>query len=124
MAGACSAALFLLLIQLMATDIDLELTDQDFQIIISKPEDFFDAELEVATVGLDIIENSLEASLEYQMRVLARRQANPNTTHPKILLDQQMITEKAVALTERMLDCRERLAGLKNKKQKVVQKMA
>jgi len=108
----------------MRDDIDLDLTHPDSQlVIVTKPEDFFDAELEVATVHLDVIENSLEASLEYQMRILSRKQPNPNVTHPKILLDNQMITEKAVALTERMLDCRERLAGLKTKKAKV-QKLA
>lgn len=106
-------------------DIDLELTDQDFQIIISRPEDFFDAELEVATVHIDILENAGERLAEYQAaRVLTRNRPNPNCTHPKILLDQQVIDEKALAILERVLDYRERLAGLKARRTKTVQRMA
>jgi hypothetical protein len=106
-------------------NVDLELTDQDFQIVVTKPEDFFDAEMEVATTHLDLIENGLERALEFQVaRVMTRNRPNPNTTHPKILLDNQMIDEKAVGLVDKMLDCRERLLNIKSRKKTVVQRMA
>jgi hypothetical protein len=109
----------------MATDIDLELTDQDFQIVISKPEDFFDAELEVATVHLDVIENGLNRTLEHQVaRIMTRKRCNPSTTHPKILIDEQIIDEKALVIAEKVTTLLERVAGIRGKKTKVVQKMA
>lgn len=105
----------------MNLDLDLELTDPSHQlVIISRPDDFMDADLEVATVGLDIIENSVEAALEYQMRILARKRSNPNSTHPKILLDGQAIDRDAMALVDKMLDARERIAGLKGRRAKQV----
>lgn len=109
----------------MATNIDLELTNEEFQIVVTKPEDFFDAELEVATVHIDILENAGERLAEYQAaRVLTRKRPNPSCTHPKELIDNQMIDEKALAILERVLDYRERLAGLKSRKKTVVQRMA
>ena len=109
----------------MRDDIDLDLTNPDHQlVIVTKPEDFFDAELEVATTHMDVIENGLERLGEYQVaRVMTRNRPNPNTTHPKILIDQQIIDEKAMQLVERFLDARERLAGLKTKRTRV-QKLA
>lgn len=104
----------------MPFDIDPDLTNPEHQlVIVGRPEDFIDAELEVATVGLDIIENSLERALEYQMRVLVRQRPNPNTAHPKILLDGQTIDQQAMALVDKMLDSRERILGIKGKRAKV-----
>lgn len=108
----------------MATNIDLELTNEEFQIVVTKPEDFFDAELEVATVGLDVMENSVETLLEQEMRIMCRRRPNPNCAHPKELIDHQIIDEKAISNMERLLDCRERLAGLKGAKKVKIQRMA
>lgn len=99
--------------------INQEMDEKTSLVVIGRPEDFIDADLEVAVANLDVVENASERALE-KMSFIMNRPMDPNMTR-KEMMEEAILTKQAQDVWFRCLEARAIIAGLKTK---VVRKRA